>query len=213
VARGVSVHARKQRNASSRQLAIRGRFGSQASSCRCANVPGGGWPELLFPGLNANWPHLKYHLSHVGVVTFMNMSQRVPRFVKSGLTLVCNVRFNGSIRWKDYNVFDLIFHTTAEALCFVKNLAKLFTTMFHLFNTIVLIMTQCPASGFSALIGYGGRCTARIVSEETKKSSPIIIATNVFFKTTREWLVFPFPTSFYGKGGTKFPKITGASPL
>ena len=149
-------------------------------------------------------PVSKYHLSHVGVVTFVNMSQRVPRFVKSGLALVCNVRFNGSIRWKDYNVFDLIFHTTAEALCFVKKLAKFFTTMFHLVFSFVLIMTQCPASGSSALIGYGGRCTARIVSEETKKSSPIIIATNVFFKTTREWLVFPFPTSFYGNDGTKF---------
>jgi len=141
----------------------------------------------------------KYHLSHVGVVTFVNMSQRVPRFVKSGLALVCNVRFNGSIRWKDYNVFDLIFHTTAEALCFVKNFAKLFTTMFHLLFSFVLIMTQCPVSGpvsgCSALIGYGGRCTARIVSEETKKSSPIIIATNVFFKTTREWLCFRFPPS------------------
>jgi hypothetical protein len=160
VARGVSVHARKQRNASIRQLAIRGRFGSQASSCRCANVPGGGWPELLCPGLNANWPHLKYHLSHVGVVTFVNMSQRIPRFVKSGLALVCNVRFNGSIRWKDYNVFDPIFHTTAEALCFVRKLAKFFTTMFHLVFSFVLIMTQCPASGSSVLIGYGGRCTA-----------------------------------------------------
>jgi hypothetical protein len=74
------------------------------------------------------------------------MSRRVPRFVKSALALVCNVRLNGSIRWKDYNVFDLIFHTTAEALCFVKKLAKFFTTMFHL-------------------------------------------------------------TSFYGNGGTKFPKI------
>jgi len=151
-------------------------------------------------------PVSKYHLSHVGVVTFVNMSQRVPRFVKSGLALVCNVRFNGSIRWKDYNVFDLIFHTTAEALCFVKNLAKLFTTMFHLVFSFVLIMTQCPASGCSALIGYGGRCTARIVSEETKKSSPIIIATNVFFKTTREWFVFSISHSFYGNGGTKFPK-------
>jgi hypothetical protein len=95
---------------------------------------------------NSNWPISKYHLSHVGVVTFVNRSQRVPRFVKSGLALVCNVRLNGSIRWKDYNVFDLIFHTTAEALCFVKKLAKFFTTMFHL-------------------------------------------------------------TSFYGNGGTKFPKI------
>ncbi len=34
VARGVSVHARKQRNAFVRQLAIRGRFGSQVSSRR-----------------------------------------------------------------------------------------------------------------------------------------------------------------------------------
>ena len=74
------------------------------------------------------------------------MSRRVPRFVKSALAFVCNVRLNGSIRWKDDNVFDLIFHTTAEALCFVKKLAKFFTTMFHL-------------------------------------------------------------TSFYGNGGTKFPKI------
>jgi len=69
-------------------------------------------------------------------------------------------------------------------------------------------MTQCPASGASALIGYGGRCTARIVSEKTKKNSPIIIATNVLFKTTREWLVFPFLTSFYGNDGTKFSKKT-----
>ena len=86
---------------------------------------------MVFPGLNANRLLSKYHLSHVGVVTFVNMSQRVPWFVKSGLALVCNVRFNGPIRWKDYNVFDPIFHTTAEALCFVKKLAKFFTTMFH----------------------------------------------------------------------------------
>ena len=68
------------------------------------------------------------------------MSRRVPRFVKSALALVCNVRLNGSIRWKDDNVFDLIFHTTAEALCFVKKLAKFFTTMFH----------------FTSLYGNGG---------------------------------------------------------
>ena len=108
---------------------------------------------MVFPGLNANRLLLKYHLSHVGVVTFVNMSQRVPRFVKSGLALVCNVRFNGSIRWKDYNGFDPIFHTTAEALCFVKKLAKFFTTMFHHVFSFV-----------------------------------------------------PFPTSFYGNDGTKFPK-------
>ncbi len=194
MARGVSVHARKQRNASSRQLAIRGRFGSQVSSCRCANVPVGGWPELLFPGLNANCPHLKYHLSHVGVVTFVSVSQRVARFVKSALGLVCNVRLNGLIRWKGYNVFVPIFHATVEALCFVKGFARFFTMMFHLVFSFVLVMTQCPAAGSSDLIGYGGRCTARIVSEEARKSSPVIIAANVFFKTTREWLVFPFLT-------------------
>src|SRR6266480_5401663 len=59
----------------------------------------------------------------------------------------------------------------------------------HLAFSFVLIMTQCPASGASALIGYGGRCTAGIVSEKTRTTSPVIIATNVFFKTTREWLV------------------------
>jgi len=45
------------------------------------------------------------------------------------------------------------------------------TTMFHLVSSFVLIVTQWPASGSSALIGYGGRFTARIVFEETKKSS------------------------------------------
>ena len=60
------------------------------------------------------------------------MSQGIARFVKSALALVCNVRLNGSIRWKDYNVFAPIFHTTVDALCFVKKLVKFFTTMFHL---------------------------------------------------------------------------------
>jgi hypothetical protein len=104
--------------------------------------------------------------------------------------------------WKDYNVFDAIFHTTAEALCFVKKLAKFFTTMFHLVFSFVLIMTQCPASGSSALIGYGGRCTARIVSEETKKSSPMIIAT----KTTREWFVFSISHSVLRKRRNEVPE-------
>jgi hypothetical protein len=126
--------------------------------------------------------------------------------VKSALALVCDVRLNGSITWEDYNVFAAMFHTTAEASCCVKKLAKLFTTMFHLVCSFVLIMIQCPPSGLSALIGYGGRCTARIVSQETKKSSPMIIACNVFFKTTGEWLAFPFFTSFYGSDGTKFFK-------
>jgi hypothetical protein len=46
-------------------------------------------------------------------------------------------------------------------------------------------MIQRPASGGSALMGYGGRCTARIASEESKKSSTTTVATSVFFKTTR----------------------------
>ena len=90
--------------------------------------------------------------------------------------------------------------------CNVREHVAKGSTMFHLVFSFVLVMTQCPASGCSALIGYGGRRTARIVSEETKKSSPIIIATNVFFKTTREWFVFSISHSFYGNGGTKFPK-------
>ena len=62
-------------------------------------------------------------------------------------------------------------------------------TMFHLVFSFVPTMTQCPAAGFSALTGNGGRCTARTVSEETKKKSPIIIATNVSFMTKGEWLM------------------------
>ena len=126
--------------------------------------------------------------------------------MKSVLARVCDGRLKRSITWEDYNVFVPIFHTTAEALCCVKKLAKFFTTMFHLVCSFVLIMTQCPASGLCALIGYGGRCTARIVSQETKKSSPMIIACSVFFKTTGERLVLPFFTSFYGSDGTKFFK-------
>ena len=64
-----------------------------------------------------------------------------------------------------------------------RDLAKFSTTIFHLVSSFVPIMTQCPASGFSALTGYGGRCTARSVPKETKKNSPIIIATNVPFMT------------------------------
>src|SRR4029077_15344561 len=40
VARGVSVHARKQRNASVRQPAIRGRFGSQVPSMSLVSLGG-----------------------------------------------------------------------------------------------------------------------------------------------------------------------------
>jgi hypothetical protein len=81
------------------------------------------------------------------------MSRRVPRFVKSALALVCNVRLNGSISSKDYNVFVPIFHTTAEALCVVKKLAKFFTTMFHLVFTLVLrkrrneVLKKAPLEG------------------------------------------------------------------
>jgi hypothetical protein len=66
------------------------------------------------------------------------MSQRVRQFVKNALALVCNVRLNGLIRRKDYNVFAAVFHTTLEALCFVKKLAKFFTTVFHLASSFVL---------------------------------------------------------------------------
>jgi hypothetical protein len=42
--------------------------------------------------------------------------------------------------------------------------------------SFVPIITQWPASGGSALIGYAGRFTARTVSKETKESSAIITA-------------------------------------
>ncbi len=103
--------------------------------------------------------------------------------MKSALALVSNVRLSGFVKWKDYNIFAPIFYTTVGALCFVKKLAKFFTMMFHLVFSFVPTMTQCPASGFSALTGNGGRCTARTVSEETKKNSPMTIATNVSFMT------------------------------
>jgi hypothetical protein len=111
------------------------------------------------------------------------MSQRIPLLVKSALALVSNVRLNVSIRRKDYNVFAAIFSTTAKVLCFVKRPARFFMTMFHLVFSFVPIMSQPPASGFSALTGNRGRCTAGTVSEETKKNSPITIATNVPFMT------------------------------
>src|SRR5438552_14580408 len=122
------------------------------------------------------------------------MSQRIPLLVGSAL-VVGNVRLNGLVGWKDYNVFASILHITAEGLCFVKRLANFFMTMFHLVSSFVLIMTQCPASGFSALTGNGGRCTARTVSEETKKNSPIIIATNVSLMTKGGRLMFSHPPS------------------
>ena len=70
----------------------------------------------------------------------MNVLQGIARFVKSALAPVCNVRLNGSSRWKDYDRFLPIFHMAAEALCFIKKLAKFFTTMFH----------------FTSLYGNGG---------------------------------------------------------
>ena len=136
----------------------------------------------------------KYHLGHVGVVTFVNMSQPVVRFVKSAL-VPGNVGLNGLLMWKDDNVFAPVFQSTAEALCFVKRFANFFVTISHLVSSFVPIMIQCPASGFSALTGYGGRCTARTVSEETKKNSPIIIATNVSLMTKGGRLMFSHPPS------------------
>ena len=144
--------------------------------------------------LKSNARLSKYHLSHVGVVTFVNMLQPVVRFVKSAL-VPGNVGLNGLLMWKDDNVFAPVFQSTAEALCFVKRLANFFVRISHLVLSFVPIMTQCPASGFSALTGYGGRCTARTVSEETKKNSPIIIATNVSLMTKGGRLMFSHPPS------------------
>jgi hypothetical protein len=103
---------------------------------------------------------------------------------------MCSVRSNGLVRWKDYNVLASVFRSTAEALCFVKRLAKFFMTMSHFMSSYVLIMSQPRASGFSALTGYGGRCTARTVPKETKKNSPTMIATNVSFMTAGGRVMF-----------------------
>jgi hypothetical protein len=124
----------------------------------------------------------KYHLSHVDVVTLVNTLQPVVRFVKSAL-VPGDVGLNRLVMWKDDSVFAPDFQLTAEALCFVKRLAKFFMTMFHLVFSFVPIMSQPPALGFSALTGYGGRCTARTVSKERKKNRPIIIAMNVSLMT------------------------------
>ncbi len=118
-------------------------------------------------------------------MTFVNTLQPVVRFVKSALVLG-NVGLNGLVMWKDDNVFAPVFQSTAEVLCFVKRFANFFMTMFYLVLSFVPTMTQCPASGFSALTGNGGRCTARTVSEETKKKSPMTSATNVSFMTEGE---------------------------
>ena len=126
------------------------------------------------------------------------MSQPVVRFVKSALVLG-NAGLNGLLMWKDDNVFAPVLQSMAEALCFVERFANFFMTMFHLVLSFVPTMTQCPASGFSALTGYGGRWTARTVSEETKKNSPMTSATNVSFMTKGGMAdAFPFSSSFYG---------------
>jgi hypothetical protein len=112
---------------------------------------------------------------------------------------MCNVRLNGLAPWKGYKVLAPGFQPPAEALCFVKRLAKFFVTMFHLVFSFVPIMSQPPSVRLSALTGYGGRCTAGTVSKETKKNSPIIIATNVSFMTKGGMVdVFYFSPSFYG---------------
>ena len=118
------------------------------------------------------------------------MSQRIQLLAKSALVLVSNVRLNGLVWRKDDNVFARVFQSTAEALYFVKRLANFSMTMSHLVFSFVPIISQPPAPGFSALTGYGGRWTARTVSEETKKNSPIIIATNVSFMTAGGRLMF-----------------------
>jgi hypothetical protein len=135
------------------------------------------------------------------------MSQRIQLLAKSALALVSNVRLNGLVWRKDYNLSGAVFQSRARALCFVKRLANFLMTMSHLVFSFVPIISQPPATGFSALTGYGGRCTARTVSEETKKNSPIIIATNVSFMTAGGRVdVFSFSSSFYGSARTKFSK-------
>src|SRR6187397_2938372 len=82
-----------------------------------------------------------------------------------------------SVSWSCYGIFLLlVVHFSPRSTVPTKRssqgkLAKFLTTIFHLSFSFVLIMTQRPASGGSALMGYGGRCTARIASEESKKSS------------------------------------------
>src|SRR5881275_2748697 len=126
------------------------------------------------------------------------MLQPVVRFVKSAL-VPGNVGLNGLVMWKDDNVFAPVFQSTAEALCFVERFANFFMTMFHLVFSFVPTMTQCPAAGFSALTGNGGRCIAGTVSKETKKNSPIISATNVSVMTAGGMAdAFSFSSSFYG---------------
>jgi hypothetical protein len=52
----------------------------------------------------------------------------------------------------------------------------MFTLRASMLLSFVPIITQGPASGGSALIGYAGRFTASSVSKETKESSAIITA-------------------------------------
>jgi hypothetical protein len=93
-----------------------------------------------------------------------------------------------SIAFPERRAIDVYVHAASQPVR-QRKLAKFFTTIFHPIFSFALIITQCPASGFSALIGYGGRCTARIVSEETAKSSATTVARSVFSKTTRECLL------------------------
>jgi hypothetical protein len=90
--------------------------------------------------------------------------------------------------WPERRAIDVYVHATSQSVR-QRKLVKFLTTIFHLSFSFVLIMTQRPASGGSALMGYGGRCTAGIASEESKKSSTTPVATSVFFKTTRQCLL------------------------
>jgi hypothetical protein len=77
------------------------------------------------------------------------MSQRVARLAKSALARGCNVRLNRSSRSRDYNVFAPIFHTTAEVLCFARNLAKFFTMIFHVVLSFLTSFYGNGATKFS----------------------------------------------------------------
>jgi hypothetical protein len=69
----------------------------------------------------------------------------------------------------------------SSAACFLIGHSRIafpyVTTMFHLVSSFVLIVTQWQVSGSSALIGFGGRFTARIVFEKRNEAAANAILT------------------------------------
>jgi len=65
--------------------------------------------------------------------------------------------------------------------------------------SFVPIITQWPASGGSALIGYAGRFTARTVSKETKESSAIITASTQIAALGGASISLPCTTAIAGR--------------